>query len=75
MGLKPPEDDTAFLVLGRINADSVIDTHLTGVMLLAWRCLYAEITRVRIYKENPDIGAALVRTGAMCITRVVKTDL
>ena len=31
MGLAPPEDDTAFLVLGRINADSVIDTHLAGV--------------------------------------------
>ena len=40
-------------------------------MLLAWRCLYAEITRVRIYKENPDIGAALVRTGAMCISRLM----
>jgi hypothetical protein len=71
MGLAPPEDDTAFLVLGRINADSVIDTHLAGVMFLAWRCLYAEITRARIDKENPDMGAALERTGAMCITRLM----
>ena len=34
-------------------------------MFLAWRCLYAEITRARIYMENPDMGAALERTGAM----------
>ena len=49
--------DTAFLVLGRINADTVIDTHLAGLMFLAWRCLYADITRARIEKENPDMGA------------------
>ena len=40
-------------------------------MFLAWRCLYAEITRARIEKETPDMGAALVRTGAMCITRLM----
>ena len=51
--------------------DSVIDTHLAGVMFLAWRCLYAEFTRARIDKENPDMGAALERTGAMCITRLM----
>ena len=34
-------------------------------MFLAWRCLYAEFTRARIDKGNPDMGAALERTGAM----------
>ena len=39
-------------------------------MFLAWRCLYAEII-ARINKENSDMGAALERTGAMCITRLM----
>ena len=64
MGLTPPEDDTTFLVLlGRIHADTVIDTHLPGVIFLAWRCLYAEITRARIENETSDLGAALVVYG------------
>ena len=60
MGQTPPEDDTAFIVLGRVNVDTVIDKHLlAGDMFLAWRCLYVEITRARIEKErNPDMGAA-----------------
>ena len=53
---------------------SVIDSHLAGVMFLAWRCLYAEII-ARINKENSDMGAALERTGAMCITRLMTYGL
>ena len=71
MGLTPPEDRVALLVLGRINANTVVDTQLSGIMFLAWRCLYAEITRARIEKENPDMERALTRTGETCVTRLI----
>ena len=43
----------------------MIDKHMAAVMFLAWRCLYAELTRARIDKGTPDLQA----TGNMTITR------
>tara|TARA_B110000046_G_scaffold118207_1_gene125009 strand:+ start:2316 stop:6662 length:4347 start_codon:yes stop_codon:yes gene_type:complete len=71
LGQKAPEDETAFIILGRIDTDTTIDENLAGIMFLAWRCLYAEITRARIERDNPDMGVALTRTGAMCVTRLM----
>ena len=72
MGMATPEDEVAFLILGRLDAETVIDAQLSGIMFLAWRCLYAEITKARIEKANPDMKyVALERTGAMCVTRLM----
>ena len=52
---------------GRIDNDKVIDKYMAGVMFLAWRCLYAELTRA------PGLQAALQLyegTGNMTITRL-----
>ena len=70
LGMPQPQHESAFLVLGRIDADTVIDKYLAGVIFLAWRCLYAEITRARIEKGTPDLQVALRRTGSMIITRL-----
>ena len=59
LGMPQPQHESAFLVLGRIDADTVIDKYLAGVMFLACRCLYAEITRARIEKGTPDLQVAL----------------
>ena len=71
LGMAQPEDKTAFIVLGRITAKKVIDKHLAGIMFLAWRCLYAEITRARIEHDNPDMQAALKRIGTITVTRLM----
>ena len=71
LGMAQPEDKTAFIVLGRITAKKVIDKHLAGIMFLAWRCLYAEITRARIEHDNPDMKAALKRIGTITVTRLM----
>ena len=70
MGMKEPQHTSAFITLGRIDKDTVIDKYMAGVMFLAWRCLYAELTRARIDKGSPDLQAALRRTGNMTITRL-----
>ena len=33
---------------------------MAGVMFLAWRCLYAELTTARIDKGSPDLQAAFI---------------
>ena len=51
MGMKQPQHTSAFITLGRVDKDTVIDKHMVGVMFLACRCLYAELTR-----ESTDTG-------------------
>ena len=63
MGMKEPQHSPAFITLGRIDKDTVVDKYMAEVMFLAWRCLYAELTRARIDKGSPDLQAALRRTG------------
>ena len=49
--MKQPQHTSAFITLGRVDKDTVIDKHMVGVMFLACRCLYAELTR-----ESTDTG-------------------
>lgn len=70
LGMKQPVDLAAFITLGLITMEEVIDKHLAGIMFLAWRCLYAEITRARIEHTNPDMQAAIRRVGTLTVTRL-----
>ena len=49
-GLDPPSDEDEldlFLLFGMKGQDKVCDRETAGILALAWRCLYAEITRSR----------------------------
>ena len=50
-----PEDWKSFLILGRVESDKYIDSKFSGVMFLAWRCIYAEIQKAR-EEETPLDG-------------------
>ena len=63
LGMPTPENTTAFFILGRLDEENTIDAHLAGIVFLAWRCLYAELTRAHVdrEREDPDMDSALRR--------------
>ena len=48
MGFDIPQDVTAFLVLGAISETEIANEEIIGILTIAWRCLYAEITAARL---------------------------
>ena len=60
----------AFCALGRTDQHTVVDKNYSGVLFLAWRCLYAELVRGRVEDVKPVIKNAYRRTLIMLVTRL-----
>ena len=71
-----PEDTTRFLITGQIRYHSVIvdrlmiDPRLSGVLFLAWRCLYAAIQHSRLEGVALDLRKAYARLIDMIVSRL-----
>ena len=53
MGLPRFTHTSALLAVGRLSDTQVIDKNLSGILFLAWRCLYAELVRGRVENVTP----------------------
>ena len=51
--------------------DKVCDRETAGILALAWRCLYAEITRSRIENTDFNLQKALSRVLNMLKSRIL----
>ena len=70
MGFTAGQHLTSFLVLGRLTKDKVVTKNQSGMLFIAWRCLYAELVRGRIENVRPNIRQAYLRTLIMAVTRL-----
>ena len=68
-----PSEVHAFLVLGVYTADGenrVVKPEHSGMLFIAWRCLYAAVVGSRVDDKPLDLEYAYYRTLQMTITRV-----
>ena len=61
LGMTAPNDKTSFIALGRLSDTEVVPNTLAGILVLAWRCLYAAITTSRIDNLPLKLEAAYKR--------------
>ena len=67
----PPADDTrALLLLGMTSAEKPAPPEVYGFITLAWRALYAELTRAHIEKKSPNLQNAFSRACLLTHTRL-----
>ena len=66
----PPSDVRALILLGMKSPTESADPEAVGLITLAWRALYAEITRAHIEKKSPDMDRAYARTCMLMHTRL-----
>ena len=59
-----------FIILGITEMNGIACKEGAAILAIAWRCLYAEITRARIEDTTLDLNKALRRTFALLISRV-----
>ena len=67
------ESTDMFLILGCIRDGdkwNTVDQATAGVITIAWRCLYAEITNSKIQERPLNLERALLRTFQMIISRL-----
>ena len=64
-----PQNTSAFIALGILKDDEVIEKNVAGVMFLAWRCIYAAIVTSRIEQKPLDTEKAYKRLISMLISR------
>ena len=64
------ERSETFLAFGILNNNKLTSREGLGVIAVAWRCLYAEITQARIDSRQLKLSAALKRTASMLHARV-----
>jgi len=70
IGMKRPQNISSFLTLGKINNGTYIDNNFSGIMFLAWRCLYAETTSAHIENTTANLDKALTRLWSMVVSRL-----
>ena len=61
----------SYLAVGRLTARDVVSKDHSGILFIAWRCLYAELVRGRIENVRPNIKNAYIRTLQMTHTPLV----
>ena len=66
-----PYDVPSFLAVGRRSPYRAVDKNHSGIVFLAWRCLYAELVSGRIDDKKPNITNAYKRCLLMTHTRLV----
>ena len=70
MGFPGFTHTAAFLAVGRLSDTHVVGKNQSGILFIAWRCLYAELVRGRVENVQPDLKAAYKRTIMMNISRL-----
>jgi len=65
-----PDNIPVFITLGQISKDEVICKHLSVLLFLAWRCVYAEIIQGRLENKKIKYSRAYHRAISMTITRI-----
>ena len=70
MGMDEPEDVTDFLITGQLNAEKTVPKEFSGVVFIAFRCLYAAITESRLDAVPLDLSAAYDRMVSMVVSRL-----
>ena len=70
LGSEDPEHIVTFLLFGRISDKEVVDQETADVLFIAWRCLYAAITKSRIEQKQIDLAKAYKRCIQILISRV-----
>jgi len=68
-GLDEPNGRVMFILTGTMERDKVVKDPYAGMLIMAWRCLYAAITKGRIEKKEVDFGEAMSRWLLMLNTR------
>ena len=61
----------SYLAVGRLTSQDVVSKDHSGILFIAWRCLYAELVRGRIENVRPNIKNAYIRTLQLTHTRLV----
>jgi len=64
------ERSIPFLAFGILNNGKLTSSEGLGVIAIAWRCLYAEITKARKENRRLKLQTALKRTAGMLHARV-----
>ena len=70
MGFPGFTHTAAFLAVGRLSDTHAVGKNQSGILFIAWRCLYAELVRGRVENVQPDLKAAYKRTIMMNISRL-----
>ena len=70
MGLPGYTHRSAFLAVGRLSDTQVVGKNHSGILFLAWRCLYAELVRGRVENVTPDLKTTYKRVIMMNISRL-----
>ena len=65
MGFNVPQNKVAFLATRRYTSDAVAPEEVIGIFSIAWRCLYAEITKTRL--ENHTFSLKDAKRRAICL--------
>ena len=68
--MEEPEDVADFLVTGQLSDTKTAPREYLGVVFIAFRCLYAEITASRIDQVPLNLSAAYDRTVSMVVSRL-----
>ena len=61
MGYPVSPDTTAYLAVGRATDDKCIGPEESGIMFIAWRCLYAATVQARVEKKDIRLDVVLRR--------------
>ena len=70
LGMDEPENIAAFLAIGRMDEKKVIPKDLSGIMFLAWRCIYAAIVKKRVENVTLNTDRAYERLLKMLDSRL-----
>ena len=70
IGFKEPTNVEAFLAVGRLEDKKVVTKNQSGILFIAWRCLYAGIIANRMDGERLVLKNIYIRTLNMTITRL-----
>ena len=66
-------DVTVMILLGAIDGDTVVSPEQTGMLELAWRCLYAETVSARVEPHPVALRKAVARMLRLLIERLEGT--
>ena len=61
MGYPVPPDTTAYLAVGRVTDDKCVGPEESGILFIAWRCLYAATVHARVENKEIRLDVALRR--------------
>ena len=71
LNIPAPTDDTAaFLLLGRVSDSKAANTAQATILILAWRCLYAEFVHAKVEDCDLRFNNAIKRTLYLLISRL-----